>query len=161
LYTIQVELLQQLPRITAVAGRDVASRHAKHRAAVEVRGGREQPACWTPTNDGSARYISGADGQPTTLPRGIEERPKVLGPVRAVGVHLHKQFVTLLQAPLEAGEIGAAEAEPTLAMEDVNARIRGCEFISEMTGAVWGVVVDNQDVEPEAAHAADGSAQVL
>ena len=65
-----------------------------------------------------------------------------------VRVHLKEVRVAGLQAPLESGDVGGAEAELAGPFEQVDAAlVSGSGFPDEVRCAVGGAVIDHQHVE--------------
>ena len=66
--------------------------------------------------------------------------------MRAVGVHLDDDVVAVLERPVEAGEVGGAEALLALAVQHVDVVVGGGEPSAIAAGAVGAVVVGDEDV---------------
>ena len=74
---------------------------------------------------------------------------QVVRVVAEVGIHLEDEVVAMLQGPLEALDVGGAEAQFALALQNVKAagKLTGDEVLDNGSRAIRTSVVDDQDVE--------------
>ncbi len=71
----------------------------------------------------------------------------MLGPVRAVGVHLDDGVVARVEGPAEPGEVGGPQALLAGAVQDVDLLVLGREGVGDGAGPVGRVVVEDDDVD--------------
>src|SRR5699024_9873806 len=160
---VEVEGLDDGTTVGAVAGGHVGETGAEHEGDVDVAALGQDPALLRPVHDLAARYVAGADDEFGAVVDLVEEQVQLLRGVGAVGVHLAEDSVVTLEAPLEAGDVRAAQATLALAVEDVDVGVGGGQLIRLLTGAVGAVVVDDEDVDLRGggADSADDQREVL
>ena len=119
---------------THVLGSEIAHQHATDR----------------PVDHVDARYIAGTYSYIVTLVvGGGVEAWQIVRIMTEVGVHLEDEVVAMLQGPLEALDVGGAETQLALTLQDVEAigKLAGNEFLDDGSRAIRTSVVDDKDVE--------------
>ena len=143
---VEVKLLEDLAAEGAVAGGGVRQAGAQRQRDVHVAAAGEDPALLGPVDHLAALDVAGADDEVGALGDLLEEQVQLLRGVRAVGVHLAEDLVVALQAPLEAGEVGAEQAALALPVQDVDVVVGRGQLVGLLAGAVGAVVVDDEHV---------------
>ena len=78
--------------------------------------------------------------------QGIEQSGQLLGAVRPIGVHLDQCVIAARQPPVETREVCTPEPLLARAVEDMDVRVRLRHAVGQLSCAVRGVVVGDQDV---------------
>ena len=136
---------QRTRAVGAVAGGRVVDVHAEHDLGVDVGADREDLAAHRPVAHLAALDPAGSDGE-VGVGEGGEDGGQLLGLVRAVGVHLDRGVVALVEGDRETGEVGLAEALLARAVHDPHLRVARGQAVGEVARAVGRVVVEDDDV---------------
>ena len=150
---VEVEPAQDLGRVGPVPRRRVGHAEAEHRRRVAVAAAREEVAVPGPVRDGAALDVARADRHVEALVERRHQRGQRGGVVREVGVDLDAGVVAALEAPGEAGAVGAAEPGLGGARQQVHVGQLGGDALHDVGRAVGTAVVDHQ-------HAGTGQALV-
>ena len=147
---VELHFLEDLAAVADEAGGGVEDAHASDE--VDILGGvvGHHETAHGPVDDADfAVDIARADDDIALAGgAGLVEPREVVGIVGEVGVHLDHIVVAMLEAPLEAGEVGGAEAEFAFALLDEEAVGEFLhETLDDVGSAVGGVVLDDEHVE--------------
>jgi len=91
-------------------------------------------------------YPARAHGEVGPLFDSIKKEGQLLGLVGAIGVHLHQNVIAGGEAPLEAGDVGGAEAFFAFTVQNVHLLVLGGYAVGKLSRAVRAVVINHQDV---------------
>ena len=75
----------------------------------------------------------------------VAQEPGVVG---EIGIHLEDEIVGPLQRPAKPRQVGLPQPVLGRPVQHVNPRSGGRELVGQLAGAVGGIVVHHQDLDP-------------
>src|SRR5699024_6930471 len=107
----------------------------------------EELAVGRPVHGLAALNVAGTQDELRAIVDLVQQQVELLRGVGAVGVHLAENLITVLDAPLETGQVGPTEAALTFAVQHVDAGVVFGHLIRQLPGTVRRVVVDNEEID--------------
>src|SRR5699024_8338741 len=138
---------QQVPLEGAVTAGDVGEAGAQRHGSVDVAATGEELAVGRPVHGLAALNVAGTQDELRAIVDLVQQQVELLRGVGAVGVHLAENLITVLDAPLETGQVGPTEAALTFAVQHVDAGVVFGHLIRQLPGTVRRVVVDNEEID--------------
>ena len=127
---VEVDLLQDVPTVGAVAGGDVMDADAQGQSRIRVGCPGQRPAPPRPVLHVAALDVTRADGQVGAAVDRLQQKVQLLGRVAAVRVHLDKRGVVPAEPPGESGQVRRAQTVLDGAVHDVEALgVRRGQFV--------------------------------
>src|SRR5699024_3336470 len=147
IHGVEIHPLQQVPLEGAVTAGDVGEAGAQRHGSVDVAATGEELAVGRPVHGLAALNVAGTQDELRAIVDLVQQQVELLRGVGAVGVHLAENLITVLDAPLETGQVGPTEAALTFAVQHVDAGVVFGHLIRQLPGTVRRVVVDNEEID--------------
>jgi len=147
---VEVDRREHAAAVALEAGCGVVHLEARNHTHVLRSEVAHKHATDRPVDHVHAAHVARTDSHVVALVvAGAVEAWQVVGVVREVGVHLEDVVVAVLKRPLEACDVGCAEAQLAAALEDEEAvgEFVADEALHDGCGAVGTAVVDYKNVE--------------
>jgi hypothetical protein len=97
-----------------------------------------------PVGDDATGNVAGAHHYLAPVDQGADEVGQRLGLVGQVGVHLHTGIEPVVEAPSEAGPVGATEPGLVVAAEELDVADLLAQRLGDLGRAVGAAVIDHQ-----------------
>ena len=140
----EVEGLQHLAAKALEAAREVPHRNTEDPARVPAAAPAQQPPVPVPAGHAAAGEVARAEHQ-VGIGCGLDEARDVGGIVGEVRVHLEHELGPGAKRPPEPGEVRGADPLLLAPVQHLDVLALDGEPIGELTGAVRGVVVDDEE----------------
>ena len=147
---VELDGLQDAPAVALEASRRVVHLEAGDHPDILRCEIAHQHTSDGPVDDVHPADIARADSQVAAFVGTSAVEPRqVVGVVAEVGVHLEDVVVLPFQGPAEAGDVGSAQSELSLALEDEEpvGKLVGHQSFDDLCRAVGRPVVDDEDME--------------